>query len=292
MTPLQRGSKGKEVELLQQFLGIKVDGDFGPITEAAVKAWQTANGLPASGIVDPATAQAMGFATTDMAERMELTGPLVIEKAYMQPQHYLPGTYRKEWVFLHHTAGGDNPYNTIHGWTTDQFSSVATEFLLGGQHVNGRSTKYDGLLVQALPTGCSGHHLGINSSALQRNSVAIELCNFGWVRNGRTYVGTEVDTSQTVTLAKPFRGHSTWHRYSDRQIAVLRNWLLFIADRDGIDIRQGLPALIRQRGADAFDVMDIGMCERTRGVWSHTNVRADKNDLFPQQEMMDMLVSL
>ena len=235
---------------------------------------------------------AMGYATTDEAERGNHVGALVIEKAYMHPQHYLPGTYKKHWIFLHHTAGGANPHNTIHGWTTDEFRSVATEFLLGGQHVNGRSSAYDGLLVQALPTGCSGHHLGIDSRPLQRNSVAIELCNFGWVKDGRTYTGTAVDPSQTVTLSKPFRGHSTWHRYSDRQIALLRDWLLMIANRDTIDIRSGLPAMIKRHGALAFHFCDIAMCEATQGLWSHTNVRADKFDLFPQPELMDMLTAL
>ena len=34
---LKLGSQGKEVKELQEFLGISVDGDFGPKTEAAVK---------------------------------------------------------------------------------------------------------------------------------------------------------------------------------------------------------------------------------------------------------------
>jgi N-acetyl-anhydromuramyl-L-alanine amidase AmpD len=57
----KRGSKGKVVESLQErlvalgYLGGRVDGDFGPMTEAAVKAFQGAKGLNADGIVGPAT---------------------------------------------------------------------------------------------------------------------------------------------------------------------------------------------------------------------------------------------
>ena len=43
MKVLKLGSKGKEVEDLQKYLKIKVDGDFGPKTEEAVKKFQTAN---------------------------------------------------------------------------------------------------------------------------------------------------------------------------------------------------------------------------------------------------------
>lgn len=54
-TELRRGSKGVEVSSVQKILGVVVDGDFGPATEAALKKWQIVHGLPASGVVDSAT---------------------------------------------------------------------------------------------------------------------------------------------------------------------------------------------------------------------------------------------
>lgn len=56
-----RGSKGGDVTKLQVALGITVDGDFGPKTEAAVRAWQAAHGLEADGIVGPKTRAALGI---------------------------------------------------------------------------------------------------------------------------------------------------------------------------------------------------------------------------------------
>ena len=56
---LKKGSKGKEVKTLQEFLNIYVDGDFGPGTENAVIIWQGENGLTADGIVGPATQSKM-----------------------------------------------------------------------------------------------------------------------------------------------------------------------------------------------------------------------------------------
>jgi putative chitinase len=52
---LRVGSKGEDVQRVQKALGIAADGDFGPGTERAVKAWQAANGLTADGIVGPKT---------------------------------------------------------------------------------------------------------------------------------------------------------------------------------------------------------------------------------------------
>ncbi|MCW2724358.1 MAG: putative secreted glycoside hydrolase family 25 [Frankiales bacterium] len=58
---LQIGSKGAAVAALQQALQIApVDGDFGPQTQAAVMAFQTAQGLPSNGIVGPETWTALG----------------------------------------------------------------------------------------------------------------------------------------------------------------------------------------------------------------------------------------
>ena len=44
-----------EVMLIQAVVGAKPDGDFGPRTEALVKAWQTKNGLKPDGVVGPVT---------------------------------------------------------------------------------------------------------------------------------------------------------------------------------------------------------------------------------------------
>ena len=51
---LKVGSKGNDVKLLQEKLGLTADGSFGPKTEAAVNAWLTKNGLTADGTITSA----------------------------------------------------------------------------------------------------------------------------------------------------------------------------------------------------------------------------------------------
>lgn len=60
---LRVGSTGEEVKKIQALLGVDIVGKFGPKTEAAVKGWQSANGLTADGIVGDATWAKM-FQTT------------------------------------------------------------------------------------------------------------------------------------------------------------------------------------------------------------------------------------
>jgi peptidoglycan hydrolase-like protein with peptidoglycan-binding domain len=66
MTPLRQGSKGPRVREIQGLLNSKgarprlgVDGDFGPLTDTAVRAFQTAKHLPVDGVVGPKTWSAL-----------------------------------------------------------------------------------------------------------------------------------------------------------------------------------------------------------------------------------------
>lgn len=57
---IKKGDRGSAVRWLQKFLHISVDGNFGRGTDAAVKKWQTDNGITADGIVGPQSWAAMG----------------------------------------------------------------------------------------------------------------------------------------------------------------------------------------------------------------------------------------
>ena len=127
---LKKRSKNKEVKVLQQYLNQngfiltqtgpgspgKETEIFGPATEKAVKRWQKSNGLKDDGVVGPLTRNAMGLATTDITENRPKTSILNIKKQFLPKGEYFAGPTKKDWLFLHHTAGWDNPYNTISNW--------------------------------------------------------------------------------------------------------------------------------------------------------------------------------
>ena len=290
---LKIGSKGEDVKILQSFLKLKADGNFGPKTHAAVQKWQKLNGLVDDGIVGPRTWATMGLATTDLSETIQKENNLVINTSYLSEGEYLKGPISPKYIFLHHTAGWHNPYNVISAWDKDKRGPIGTEFVIGGQSVLGNDIKNDGVVVQAFPQDNWGYHLGaVGSQSMHKNSIGIEVCNFGYLVNGKTYTGSVAHESQIVTLKKSFRKFKTWHKYSDEQISSLKELLIFIGNRESIDIREGLPKLIKDQGEKAFEYSADAFSGKVFGILSHTNVRKDKFDMFPQQELLDMLVSL
>jgi putative chitinase len=83
---LKVGSEGADVKKLQEKLGVESIGKFGPKTEAAVKAWQKANGLKEDGIVGDATWSKLFGESKPVAEVIKEDvvipsgGPLNLEK--------------------------------------------------------------------------------------------------------------------------------------------------------------------------------------------------------------------
>lgn len=63
METIKLGSRGNDVKSLQERLNLIKDGIFGPITQEAVKVFQSSNGLVPDGIVGPKTWSKLGFPT-------------------------------------------------------------------------------------------------------------------------------------------------------------------------------------------------------------------------------------
>ncbi len=95
MNTIRRGSKGEDVRRLQELLGITADGMFGPITQAAVVAYQSANGLKADGIVGPLT---WGMLLGEEPNTLK-------QATYKKPVDYKQ--YDKKWASKVYSSHGD-----------------------------------------------------------------------------------------------------------------------------------------------------------------------------------------
>jgi hypothetical protein len=75
---LRQGSRGGDVTMLQQLLGVDADGIFGPLTRAAVVQFQQGAGLAVDGIVGPLTWSTLvsshGSKTVKQSGRLTLSG--------------------------------------------------------------------------------------------------------------------------------------------------------------------------------------------------------------------------
>ncbi len=79
--PLARGARGKRARFAQEWLGlnefnVKIDGDFGPATEQAVRAFQRASRLPATGVVNQETMDALSAPIHRALAPITVTGDL------------------------------------------------------------------------------------------------------------------------------------------------------------------------------------------------------------------------
>lgn len=306
MNTLKNGSKGADVTTLQLALnktggyGLTADGIFGAKTEAAVKDFQKKNKLGVDGIAGPQTWTALGYTTTVSTVKTESSfttnSGLVIHNNFLDSREYVHDRrYTNDYIILHHTAGHDNPDGVVKDWNTDRRGRVCTEFVVGGQNCLTGASTYDGRVVKAFPDAGAGYHIGasgIGSTKYDVHAVGIENCCMGHVKDGKVYTGAKIAPSQVTTLQKPFRGFTQFHRYSDKQLESLRKLLLYIGERDNIDLHTGLYQWIKKEGAGAFDYHADAYNGKVKGIVTHANIRPDKEDMFPQPELIDMILSL
>lgn len=284
------GSKGEDVKYLQKLLGIPADGIAGKQTQNAIIEFQKKSGLTADGICGAKTWAALEKINNSVTVE---PGDLYVNH-YLKTGQYVAGNYPKDLIVLHHTAGWNSPYQTVDVWGYDS-QRVCTEFVIGGLRCTNGDNTYDGKIVHSYPTGAYGYHIGkAGVSGIDKRSVGIELCAFGHItKDGKTYTGALCQPEQICHLDQPFRGYSDYHQYSDRQLESLRKLMLFIADRDNIDLHTGLYQWIKSQGVKAFDFQSDAYYGKVKnGVVTHANIRKDKEDVFPQPELIDMILSL
>ena len=143
---LKKGMTGLHVQGLQELLHIYPDGKFGPLTEEAVKEFQTAHGLVADGIVGEKT-----WAALKSAEKGELK----------------KSTRTINEIIVHCSAtpeGKDYTLDTIRQWHLQRgFSDIGYHYVI---HPDGLVEV--GRDVNIAGAHCSGH-----------NSKSIGICYIG-----------------------------------------------------------------------------------------------------------------
>ena len=290
---LKLGDKGPEVAEIQDALGIKnADGIFGPQTQKELIRFQKMMGLVADGVAGPKTI-GMIFPSTDNSETEN-----PFEEYFLPKGEYLEGPTTKYWLFIHHTAGWNNPYKCIDHWGRDKRGRVATQYVIGGPHPLNGDLTYDGVVLDCIPEGGYGWHLGKNGSQyMHTHSIGVEVCNFGWLtKKGDkfyTYANTQVHPDNVCDLGFKFRGFQYWHNYSEAQIDALKNVILYVQKEHNIDITKGLvEELGKKEAAIAFEYNEEAYYGKKHGMWTHTNTRKDKSDMYPHPGLVEMLKNL
>lgn len=134
----KKGDKGEIVKHIQRALHLLPDGIFGKITEEAVRAFQSENGLKVDGIVGPATLAKLGIAVAAGLKKSKRTITEIIVHCTATPEgkDYTVDDIRK-W----HTAQG-------RGW-----SDIGYHYVIDrkGHILPGRD-------VDTIGAHCEGHN--------------------------------------------------------------------------------------------------------------------------------------
>jgi N-acetyl-anhydromuramyl-L-alanine amidase AmpD len=210
----------------------------------------------------------------------------MITQCKFKEGQYIKQVTKKNQIYLHHTAGGNDGYAVYKWWEMNK-ERIATHFVIGA----------DGTILQGYDLKYWAFHLGAKEStfnsqgvrwrSLDKQSIGIELCNWGQLtkRDGQyyNYVNGKVDADEVTILDEPFKGFSYYHAYTDEQIESLRKLIIHIKDQTGIDTKVNFSQL--------WDISKEAL-KGTPGIYTHNSVRRDKNDVYPCPKLIRMLQEL
>lgn len=202
---------------------------------------------------------------------------------------YIAEVQPKTQIYLHHTAGNASGEQVFRAWERNT-ERIATCVTISGKGFN------DGEIVQGFSSKFWAYHLGLKDTvfkkqglpykALDKNSIGIEICNWGQLteKNGKfyNYVNKEVPANEVCKLDKPFKGFQYFHDYTDAQIASVKDLLLLWKDKYKIPLTYN---------PDIWHITSRAL-KGEPGVYTHNSVRIDKVDVYPHPKLIAMLKSL
>lgn len=224
--------------------------------------------------------------------------PLI--QAPMPANQWINEVTPKSQIFLHHTAGNNDPYAVIDYWNSTA-ETVGTAFIIGRHPTkrNDGKTWKDGDILQCFPSAKWSWHLGgvkaLNAPPgsktaheLNSQSIGIECANWGPLTKTadgkfKAWSGTLVPPEHVATLEQPFKGFLYYEKYTDAQIESLRKLLIYLCDRYRIDKKY--------RGDEIF-ALNSACFKGVNGIYTHNSCRTAKWDVYPYPPLITMLQSL
>jgi len=288
------GHRSSSVSQIQKYLSLLgydliIDGHFGNRTLRSLKAFQKKYGLIVDGIPSSNTISALKAAqkrTSKEEKGHEITSKynhLDVDINYNQPfEQYLKQSTKKNKIFIKNTESGPDAKNVIKYWN-ENYDRASTAFVISGRGDD------DGKIYEAFNSDYWSFHLGVKgtSGKLDKSSVGISICSWGVItKKGENFYNIhkeEVPSSEVYALKDEWRGSLYYHKYSDNQIESLEKLILWITNKYKIPVQN---IFFDENWLEYNqDLVSKG----TFGIWSHTNVRKDKKDLYPDERIFSML---
>lgn len=314
---------GEDVTLLQTmlkehgFFNERIDGNFGQNLLVSVTNFQRAIGTKADGIVGSLTwNKLMNFGKPVLIQNeipYEISyvnqNGLTVYNYSLSSDLYYQEDVKKETIWLHNTGGGSRPDWSVNGWEKEFEKDLSGDPILdqigrvkplkvGVSYIIGRKSSsidekiWDGKILNTFDDKYWAYHLGINSNQsldLNSKSIGIEFCNYGPLTlgiDGRFYnsVNKVVNEKEVVKLNRPYRGYDYFERYTESQLESARALILHLINKHAIKIDGKI------YNENWFNYNSY--YHSNGGIRSHSHIRKDVFDIFPQKEMIQMLNSL
>lgn len=196
--------------------------------------------------------------------------PPAIKQIPLKENQYYPGVFTKRYIFLHHTAGG-SAASSIAWWAATP-DHIATPYIIDR----------DGTIYETYDPSMWAYHLGVKgNSDIERASVGIEIACYGALnKDYLTYTGKKIEAAKAVPV--DFRGQNLWEAYTPEQITALSQLLPYLIDKFKLKLQ-----------TDRKNFWDYkNPATLPPGIYSHSTVRKDKIDIFPQKELVELVYGL
>lgn len=217
-----------------------------------------------------------------------------IKQVPLKATEYFQEAVPKKQIVLHHTAGNSSAVNVFNDWNSDTRGRIATCVAISGK---GAKNSADGEIVQGFSSKHWAYHLGIKNEVfaaykvpaqvLDKLSIGIEICNWGQLtKKGEkyyNYVNKEVSADEVTTLDTPYKGYKYFHKYTDAQIASVKELLIYWKGLYNIDLTYDQNKMF---------TVNTHALRGENGLFSHNSYRSDKVDIYPCPRMIAMLQSL
>lgn len=197
-----------------------------------------------------------------------------IVKKHLTNGQYRTQMYPKHSIFLHHTAGSSA--QSAWDWWNKTPERVGTPYIIDR----------DGTIYETFNPMMWAPHLGVKGQIdLDQNSIGIEIVSWGQLKekNGKyfTYTNKEIPLEEVAWCN--WRGEKFFQAYSKAQIQSLLNLLA--------KLKKDFPSLVLNNPIKGFHEYSIKVTQdNVPGLWSHTTVRKDKLDIFPQNGLIEALI--
>lgn len=209
---------------------------------------------------------------------------IVKTKRLLNPQFY-PEVKEKSMVFLHHTAG-----TTADGaisWWNQTPEKVGTAYVV----------ERDGTIYEVFDPAKWGYHLGVkgDDDFIEKNSIGIEIVAAGILfKEPDGFYSYPLYPNKVKKIKIPdtdvwdmgdkgWRGTRYFHAYSDAQVTAVIDLVNQLVSDFKIEVDPSW------KNSKFYEFNADIAAKHLPGIWSHTSVRKDKNDIVPYQPFLKKL---